>query len=568
MFDTTPRPLVLSLGLAFALSATACASMLERAHTSRDAENYEKAEKQYRKAMAKGGSDATVARRELADMKIDVGKKALKSDPARAEVLFREALQIDPDSETGQDSLGRAAASQGRLDEAISILSPTGEFGPCELCGRYRAVLLVKRAKIREQAGDNEGAKADYTAALKLIPQATTGFDLVALLMASGNQAEAADVLEQTIPLIREDDSFSQEQFVALREQVVSEASRSGKLELADRYMKMFPPGSGGDAWYTLHLRLAREQRRRGDFDGALARVNPLLGPDHSDTLSPTRRTQFTKFVAGIHKTRGSGFLTSGKVTEAETELREGLRLTPEDTGFKLMMALVLAGKGQVDNALKIVESVPQSARGHDEVVAVLESMKVHTLLTAGDLEAAELALARAQTASNEAPETHLAAAEILAATPVAGLSRKTSKLLKKKGTLRFPDNEVNRYGEALSEVSWARTQVKNQGDKYLFRGPNFNRDIDAFERRLHQFYPFAVEFNEDATTVLELVGKTGGYDVKLRGPNDVSEAVFVGSGKKSSPVTLIVPGLVTIKYGKRTMMFVSEPYTKLTIEL
>ncbi|MGB1012813.1 MAG: tetratricopeptide repeat protein, partial [Nannocystaceae bacterium] len=425
-----------------------------------------------------------------------------------------------------------------------------------------------QRAKAREQAGDNEGAVADYSAATKLVPQAATGFDLVALLMSAGKHKQAADVLEQTIPLIRENDTHSQQQFVALREQVVSEASRSGKLELADRYMKMFPPGSGGDAWYTLHLRLAREQRRLGDFDGALARVDPLLGPNHADSLSATRRVQFTKFVAGIHKTRGSGYLTAGKVAEAESELREGLRLTPEDNGFKLMLALVLGGKGQVDNALKIAESVPEAARGHNEVVAVLESMKVHTLIKAGNLQAAELALARAQTASNEAPETHLAAAEILAATPVAGLSRKVQKLLKKKGTLRFPDNEVNRYGEALSEVSWARTQVKNQGDKYLFRGPNFNRDLAAFEQRIHQFYPFAVEFNEDATTVIELVGKTGGYDVKLRGPNDVSEDVFVGSGKKSNPVTLIVPGLVTIKYGKRTMTFVSEPYTKLTVEL
>ncbi|MGB1012750.1 MAG: hypothetical protein ACPG4T_01350, partial [Nannocystaceae bacterium] len=109
MSDTRPRPLLLTVGLALALSATGCASMLERAHTSRDAENYEKAEKQYRKAMADGGPDATTARRELADMKINVGKKTLKSDAARAEALFREALKIDPDSETGQDSLGRAA---------------------------------------------------------------------------------------------------------------------------------------------------------------------------------------------------------------------------------------------------------------------------------------------------------------------------------------------------------------------------------------------------------------------------------------------------------------------------
>ncbi len=567
MFERSRFFHLVPLGLFLTLTA-GCASTLERAHTFRDAENYEKAEKQFRKAMAKGGSDATSARRELADMKIDIGKKTLKSDPAKAEALFREALQIDPDSEPGQDSLGRAIASQGRVDEAIAVLSPNGEFGPCDLCGRYRAVLLAKRGRAKEKAGDNAGAQADYSAALDLVPQASTGFDLVRVLSAAGDMGKAADALEKTVPLIQAGDSHSQQQFIQLREQVVSEATRDGNFELADRYMKMFPPGSGGDAWYTLHLRLAREQRARGDLEGALARVNPLLGPDHTDTMPPARRPQFSKFVAGIHKTRGSQLLAAGKVTEAEKELREGLQLAPEDNGFKLMLALVLAGKNQVDNALRIAESVPQSARGHSEVVAVLESMKVHTFLKAGNLEQAELALARAQTASNEAPETHLAAAAVLAATPIRDISRKSQKLLKKKGTIRYPDNEINRYGEALSEISWARTQVKNQGDKYLFRGPTFAKDLEALERRIRQFYPYAVEFNEDATTIIELIGKSGGFDVRLRGPDDVSEDLFVGSGKRAGPVTLVVPGLVTIKYGKRTLTFYTEPYTKLTVEL
>ncbi len=547
---------------------TGCASTLERAHNFRDVESYEKAEKQFRKAMAKGGEDATIARRELADMKITIGKKLLKSDPAQAEALFREGLTIDPDSEPGQDSLGRALAAQGQTDEAIQVLSSDGEFGPCDLCNRYRAVLLVQRARDKEKAGDNAGAQVDYSAAIEVIPQATTGFDLVRVLTAQGDSKGAAEALEKTVPLIKEDDTHSQELFVQLREQVVSEATRDGNFELADRYMTMFPPGSGGDAWYTLHLRLAREQRARGDLDGALARVNPLLGPDHTDTMPDARRPQFTKFVAGIHKSRGSQLLTDGKVAEAEQELREGLRLSPEDNGFKLMLALVLAGKGQVDNALKIAEAVPESARGHSEVLAVLESMRVHVFLRAGDLEQAELALARAQTASNEAPETHLAAAAVLAASPIKNLSRKVEKILKKKSSIRYPDNKVNHYGEALSEISWAKTQVSHQGDRYLFRGPTFKRELEALERKIRMFYPFAVEFNEDATTIIELIGKTGGYDAKLQAPDDVSESVFVGSGKRAGPVTLVVPGLVTIKYGKKTLTFFSEPYTKLTVEL
>ena len=86
-----------------------------------------------------------------------------------------------------------------------------------------------------------------------------------------------------------------------------------------------------------------------------------------------------------------------------------------------------------------------------------------------------------------------------------------------------------------------------------------------ALERQIRAFYPFAVEFNADSTTILRLRGAGG--EVQVRGPGDFAQTVAVPAGG-AGEVTLRTPGLVTLRLGKRTMTLVTEPYTKLTVEL
>jgi hypothetical protein len=147
----------------------------------------------------------------------------------------------------------------------------------------------------------------------------------------------------------------------------------------------------------------------------------------------------------------------------------------------------------------------------------------------------------------------------------VTGLARPQLKELKKNGLVRYPGDEPRRCGEALSELAWAREQARGLGEGYLFRGPGSDGRIDALERQIRAFYPFAVEFNADATAILRIRG-TGG-SVQVRGPGGLEQTVSVPAGG-SGEVTVGQPGLVTLRVGKRTMALVAEPYTKLTLEL
>ena len=189
----------------------------------------------------------------------------------------------------------------------------------------------------------------------------------------------------------------------------------------------------------------------------------------------------------------------------------------------------------------------------------------MHDKLGEDDLEGARAALARAQAASSEQPEVHVAMAEMLFVSPVENLPRNAVKQVKKLGLVKYPNDEINRYGEALSELAWAREQAKGLGEGYLFRGPGIDGRMDNLERQIRSFYPFPVEFNPDSTTVLKLRGSGG--EVVVKGPGDFEETVALPAGG-TSEVTMREPGLVTLRVGKRTMVLITEPYTKLSLEL
>lgn len=149
----------------------------------------------------------------------------------------------------------------------------------------------------------------------------------------------------------------------------------------------------------------------------------------------------------------------------------------------------------------------------------------------------------------------------MLFVSPVENLGEEGAQGHEKLGMVKYPRNgpEVNRYGEALSELAWAREQAKNLGESYLFRGPGSSGRMDAIERQIRGFYPFPVEFNADSTTILKLRG--AGIEVLVKGPGGFEETVSVPAGG-SSKVTVREPGVVTLRVGKRTMVLVTEPYT------
>ena len=555
----TPSVLLRS-SFAVLLALGGCASSLERARVARDNRDYPKAEQYYRGAMAKDPEDKPRAQMELGALKVALAQNKLKKDPAAAEKLFREALALNPRDDKAIDGLGRAQVEQGKLDAAIGTLSTPG----CSLCRRYLSVLLLDRAAKREQAGDLERARGDYTKAQELVPDVTTALAIARLYEAARDGEGLLRAVEAAVPLIRQDDGVAQAQFKALREKAVMGAAQTADVTTIDRWLNLFPPGAGGDEWYVLQLRVAQQLYRGGQTELAVARARHILSPKHAGTLPATRKVEYDRLLADIYRLLGVKFLREGKIIEADDNFRQAMEFAPEDNKIKLLRALAMANT-DVPKAMQVLGALPRDTRGYNEVQAILESMAVHTKLTEGDLEGARAALARAQAASAELPEVHVAIAEILLASPVSGLGKKELKELKKNGIVKYPEDVPTRCGEALSELAWAREQARGLGEGYLFRGPGVDGRMDAIERQIRAFYPFAVEFNADASAILRIRG-TGG-SVQVRGPGGFEQTVSVPAGG-SSEVTVGQPGLVTLRVGKRTMALVSEPYTKLTLEL
>ncbi|MEZ4454376.1 MAG: hypothetical protein R3B09_33300 [Nannocystaceae bacterium] len=545
-----------------------CGSLVDKARAAKEAKDYAKAESLYKQSMTKDKEelDRQLAREELVDLLVEIAKEDAKADPARAEGLYREALELDPGDEAAQDGLGRLLASISRTDEAIKVLGGEAPYGKCDLCQRYLAVLLVQRARTFEEKKQYDAALADYTRALSLISEANYAFSAARVQLLLKNEDGAAKAIEDAVPMIRPDDRQAQANFLKIREEAVLRAAGDGNLALVDRYMAMFPPGAGGDPWYFLQLRVARELRRQGDIEAAIGRLEPLLGESHRQTLPDGYRKEMEQLVGSLLKIRGSNFLRDGKLAEADASFAKASEYLPEDDTLKLLRALTLGGRGEVERALQVTRALPAATYGHAEVVAILESLTVFERLDVGDVEGAKAALLRAQAAAPDAPETHVASAAILAVTPVAGLSKKEVALLRKSGLARYGDG-VFRFGEALSEIAWAREQAKNLGEVYPFRGPGSTERRESLERRIHESYPFEVGFNSDPTTVLTVRTKAGTKEITVSGPGGLDERVFV-STNAPNPITINEPGIITFAADKSKSVLYTEPYTTLKVVL
>ncbi|HFE46885.1 MAG TPA: tetratricopeptide repeat protein [Nannocystis exedens] len=555
------------LALIGLIGAIGCATYIDKAREAKDYGEYEKAESLYLQSMEKDKDDLDrgLAREELVAMKVALAKSTAKSDPTKAEQLYLEALELDSSDEEAQDGLARVLASIGRVDEAIKILGGEAGYGKCDLCERYLAVLLKKRGQTREANKKFEAAHADYSRAFKLLADPSTAFAIARCLGELGRYSEAAKAIEDAVLTIRPEDRQAQSDFVRIRDIAVMRAIAEGDLELVDRYLAMFPPGSGGEPWYSLQLRVARKLWQRGKADVSIDRIEPLLGDKHRQSLPEPLRKEMVHFLEQLYTLRGVAFLRVGEIEEADKALARAGELAPDDEKIKLLRALAFAGRGDLSLAVRVVQAMSPKTRGYNEVSAIISSLQVYERLDVGDVEGAKAALAKAQKSSPDMPEVHVAAAAILAITPVEGLSRKDIKILRRSALANYTTG-IFRYGEALSEIVWAREQSKSLGPTYLFRGPGSEQRMDTIERQIRELFPFGVSFNPEPTTLLSLRRRSGDVEVRIEG-GGVEESVSVGSGK-SPPIKLTEPGLVMLSYGRSKVAIVAESYTGIQIEL
>lgn len=521
------------------------------------------AEQMYRDAIAEGGEDAPAAKKKLVELLIDRGKQVGKSDPKQAEGIYREVLELEPESNKGRLGLARSLLKQDRQEEAMSMLD---ERRGCTGCGRLLAILLLERGEQRLAEQKYDEARADFEQSLELLPDPLAALGIVRTYAASNAAALAVESMERALPLIKDQSTEAQRVFAELRRKLVLAAAQVGDIKTVDRYLAMSPPGAGGDEWFALQLDVARERFRRADRDFAIDRLSEMLKLNGQD-MAPSRRKEIEAFLVEMYSARAGQYLREGAVAKAENDLTYALRIDENNWTIKLQRVLAVVSLGKLDHSFRMLKKIPQGTSGRMEVLAILWSLRVNEKLAAGQMEDARVALLKAQKAYGDMPEVHVAAAQLLAVSPVEGLPKNAEREMKKRGLMRYPAGHLNRYGEALSELDWARTQSEALGPRYPFRGPSTDDRMDSLERQIRSFYSFDVKFQAEGTTVLILRSRSGARSVVVEGPGGFRQEVQIedGSGAK---VTIPQPGLTRIKVGKKTSALITEPYTQVTADL
>lgn len=551
---------VLSSGAAVSYG---CASKLDQAAEAEHAGDDREAEAQYREVMDRGGSDAQSARDSLADLLVARGERLAKQDPVEAEKVFREVLDLKPSSNKGLLGVARALLKQDKQAEAMELLS---EQRGCNGCGRLLAVLLVERGEKRLRNKQWGEARSDFERALEMMPDPMAALGIVSTYEAGGASALAVEAMERAVPLIKDNSKDAQQRFVALRRKLIMAAAKTGDISTVNRYLAMTPPGAGGDEWFALQLDLSRERFRRGDRNFAIERLAELLKQSSQD-MAPSRRTEIEKFVVSMYSARAAQHLRDGEIAKAENDLTYALRIDPGNWTVKLQRVLAVVALGKLTHSFRMLKKIPKGTEGRKQVLAILWSLRVNEQLAEGNFDEARKALAKAQKANAEMPEVHVAAAQLLSLTPVEGLPGKAERELKKRGLLKYPAGHVNKYGEALSELDWARTQAGGLGPRFPYRGPSTEQRMDGLERQIRAFYPFAVKFNADSTAIVTLVRRGGGGSAVVEAPGGFrQEVAFDDQGK--AQLTIPQPGFTRIKLGRKTYALITEPYTEIRADL
>jgi predicted Zn-dependent protease len=118
----------------------------------------------------------------------DEGRKALMDkDPAKAVLLARQALRIEPDEAIFYGLLGDAEQQQQKLSSAVTQYTRAIRLNP-DYFYHY-----LQRGKVNEQLQRSSAAKADLAQSVELMPTADAYYLLGNLALGSGQRSLAKD---------------------------------------------------------------------------------------------------------------------------------------------------------------------------------------------------------------------------------------------------------------------------------------------------------------------------------------------------------------------------------------
>ena len=561
------RPFTLSLVLAAGLLAAGCSNTLSQAQLAYDNGDYATAEDLYKQTIQEGDEvDAEIAKEELFEMHMQQAKE-LKGKGKQQEEHYRKALTLDPSSGEAREGLAQALVALYRHDEALQIVQDGLGSGTCKGCERMYAVMLIQRADNQAASENWAGAEADYRAACEYLPDPAVELSLARAQLAQAKVDEASETLRKTAPMISVDSAGLRQLFLELRRAVVLALLAEDKAAAADELLDVAPQGVSGEEQLGLSIEVAMEFSRLGQPAEALSRMQALVGAADAGRLriSDARKAELRDRVADLLAARAALSLANGDLSGARVDIDDALKLRPTNSRAQLQNVLLLAAEGKVSAAKVKLGKVDKKVVGRSQVDAILRAAEVKNLVAAGRVADARRELDAAKAIDADVPEIHVAEAEILAQTPVEGLSKAQSKSLQ-SGLIKYPA-EPTRVGEALSEIAWARKAISGQGDKYPYRGANTIKRMQELEDALRKYYPFVVEFQSKPVAVLVISDKGGAAaSVKVEGSGVSStvEAPANGSGE----IEVGSPGPVTLTAGGAAKLFLAEPYTKVHLTL
>lgn len=563
------RRLGLAAGLALAaMLGGGCASTLKDAQAAYNLEEYDDAVDLYLETMETGKEDEQeVAREELYELHMELAEKYKKGRAKEAERHYRDALELRPNSSEAREGLARVLMLLYRHDEALQVVYEGAANGTCKPCGRLYAVMLIQRGDNRMANQDWAGAEADYAAALTVLPDPAIMVQVVRARMATGNNDGAVEMLRQTVDLIGAADTGMRQQFLELRRAAVLKALEEEKTELADSLLDLAPEGVGGEEQLGLAIEVALEFRRLGKPEAALSRMEALVALADAGKLQvgEARKAELRDHVAVLYAARGAMRLEEGDIGAATADIDAALAMRPDNQIALLQKVILLSYSGQAGEARERFGKVDKKAIGREEVDAILYAHAVEQALAKDDFDDAKRNLSKAKKRGPDVPEVHIASAMVLAQTEITNLGKSDLKELKKGSIVSYPGGTPVKAGEALSELDWARQQIRGQGKIYPFRAPANADRMKGLETKVREFYPLEVSFQSNPGAVLVLSSASGEVEVEVSGPGlKTTETV----GKESIEVATTKAGLVTMSYRGTTRAFLAEPYTKVKLSL
>lgn len=574
------RGRILGLGALWSLViAVGCASPLDKGRTawSEGQGDFTIAEPFYKEAIAKDNSESEVAAEELYEIYMQLANLNKKDHPKDAEAQYRAALALQPDSAEARTGLIRLLMVLYRYEEAFAMAQEGASSGQCPGCKRLLAVMLIQSGDQRSEANDWPSAEAAYAAAMDLLPDASVALGLARARVAQGKTKEAAESLTQAAGMIDQNDVQGRQRFLELRRSLVLAALEAGEAMLADQVLDVAPKGVSATDQLGLAIEVSMQLTKVGKSDEALSRMQAFAQAAEQGRLSlnDEQRAELLVRTALLFGARANQKLVAGDPGGAVADLDEGLKIVPGEPTLTMQKAIVFGAQGDIQAARTQMAEVNRKAPGYRTVDAILYAMEVDKLLAAGKAGTAADLVDYGKRADPENIEIHVAAAQVLMATPWEGdMLKKEAKELRKVGLVSYPKGKGKplRAGEALAELVWARAAHEAQDELFPFRDPNLAARLDATEAKIKEFYPYPITHEAEPKAILVLHNTSPAeLEVLVEGKRFFRKKKKLAAGEKGE-VEMAKPGLVTFTYpvgeDEAQAMFIAEPHTKVEISL